>query len=664
MFYEVIPVRLFQKSGGILTYSSNEPLAIGQIVEIPFGKSKTFGIVSKKVSSVNFKTKPIIRKVYGIPLPKHIVKSIFWLSDYYLVPLPQVAKLFLPNGIGKKRRAIAEKAFFKNPPMQKAISKNVTAKNVISQNTIPKILLNTAQKRAINELKQIKTPTKLLHGVTGSGKTNIYLDLTKEALKHRQSVILLVPEISLTSQLVQIFQSTFAEDVVLIHSRQTEAQRHIIWENLLKSASPHIVIGPRSALLSPLSNLGLIIIDEAHESTYFQDSNPKYSALRLASYMASSLNISCIYGTATPLASDYYLAKTKKSLVTLSEKAKTTAISPRFHIINLTDALEFTKNRYFSDQLLQNIEKNLGSKRQTLVFHNRRGSAPLTICEKCGWQALCPNCFLPLTLHADSYKLICHTCGYSEKTPSSCPECHNPSIIHKGFGTKLLESELSHLFKNAKIARFDADNRKDETLDSLFSEVKNGDYDIIIGTQTIAKGLDLPHLATVGIVQADAGLSLPDYSSEEHTFHLLTQVIGRVGRGHLDAADVFIQTYQPDHPVIDAAIHNDYLHFFKHITSKRKSGGFPPFYYIAKVSVTYKTEATAIKHISSFEKLLSSNKNLRVSKPTPAFHEYSSRGYTWQIIVRAKSRVLLLVALKNLSDRAKISISLDPPSIL
>ncbi len=647
MFYEIIPVRQFRESGGILTYSSPEELSIGQIVEIPFGKSKTFGVVVRRVRRVSFQTKPILGIVYETPLPNHILRSVYWLSEYYIAPLQTTLKLFLPPGLGKKRRIKKEEPalFSSNSPQ-------------------PNIPLNSAQTAALKSLSAISKNTKLLHGITGSGKTNIYLKLTEETLKKRQSTILLVPEIALTSQLVQIFEKSFGKKVVLLHSRQTEAERHLIWESVLESAEPQVIVGPRSALNLPVKDLGLIIIDEAHETSYFQENAPRYSTLRLGSFIANDLNISCILGTATPLITDYYLAKTYNSVVELSEKAKKTAIPPHFHIIDLCDHQNFTKNRYFSNILLENIAKNLSEHHQTLIFHNRRGSATLTLCENCGWQALCPNCFLPLTLHADNYELICHTCGAKSKVPSSCPECHNVSVLHKGFGTKLLENELKKLFPKAKIIRFDADNTKNETLDTKFSEVKNGEYDIIIGTQTIAKGLDLPLLATVGIVQADAGLSLPDYASEERTFHLLTQVIGRVGRGHLDVADVFIQSYQPNHPVIQAALASDYQKFAKHALSNRRKGHFPPFFYLAKLSVSYKTEENSIKYIKRYYGRLKKNPNLIISQPTPAFHERAASGYTWQIIIRSSSRKELLNTLGSLQPNPKMHYTIDPPSLL
>ena len=650
MFYEVLPTKLFRQNSSVLTYHSDLNLKPGQIVSIPLGRSTTIGIVWRRVKSVDFPTKPIHKLIVDSPLPKHILQSIDWLHHYYLAPLPQAANLFLPNGITKRRRTKATKESPKKIPFTNLAD---------WATTIP---LNSAQRQAIKSLVNVKSSTRLLHGVTGSGKTNIYLALAHQTLKNNQSVILLVPEIALTSQLVEIFEQTFSNQTILMHSKQTEAERHLTWEKILNSTEPLVIIGPRSALLAPLHNLGLIIIDESHEPTYCQENSPKYSALRLASFMAQTLKVPCIQGTATPLVADYYLAQQKKALVSLATKAKRTAVSPQVHVIDFKDRQNFTKNRYFSNQLLQNIEQNLNNGHQTLLFHNRRGSAPLTLCEHCGWQAVCLNCYLPFTLHADTYELICHTCGAHQAVPKTCPTCNHPEIIHKGFGTKLLETELGKIFKNARIARFDSDNLKSETLSANFSAVRSGEIDIVIGTQTIARGLDLPNLATVGVVQADSGLSLPDYAAEERTFHLLTQVMGRVGRGHLKEAQVFLQTFQPEHPVISAAITNDYVKFANHLLSKRAKGHFPPFNYLAKVTITFKTERTTITKIRNLQTALASIPGLVVSTPMPTFHEQSRQGYTWQLILKSTSRQTLLSALNQLPAGAHFTI--DPPSLL
>ena len=679
MYYEVIPTTTFKKSplfsDGLLTYSFDQNLAPGTIVSIPLGKKTALGIIYRKISTPtdqNFIIKSINKIVHPIPLPNHLLKSLAWLSSYYLNPVAKTANLFLPLGIEKNRR----KKSPVTPPVATTINEAPLTASVasLSSPVIPPITttdahqipLNSAQKQALTELHKIKTHTKLLHGITGSGKTNIYLKLASQVFSSNQSVILLVPEISLTPQLVGRFQEHFGTQVISLHSKLTEAERHLIWQRIHEAdqSTPFVIIGPRSALFSPLKNLGLIIIDEAHEPSFYQDTSPRYHALRLASFMAQTLKIDCLLGTATPRVEDYFLAQKNHAYVALSEKAKSITSQTKISLIDLKDRALFTRNRYFSDALLQDIENNLKQHKQTLLFHNRRGSAPLTICEHCGYQVLCPNCLLPLTLHSDSYQLICHTCGHHEPVPSTCPVCHHGSLIHKGFGTKLLESELKKIFKSARIARFDADNATADSLTQNFEAVKNGDVDIIIGTQTIAKGLDLPLLNTVGIVQADANLNLPDYAAEERTFQLITQVIGRVGRGHNDINHVFLQTFQPEHPVILAAKSLDYAKFADYLLKKRQLSHLPPFFYLLRISIVKKTEDLTIKKIMSLHRTLKKFPDVYLSAPTPSFHEYTPSGYSWQIIVKAKKRDSLTHLIESLDQYPEIRFAIDPPSLI
>jgi len=670
MYYEVIPTTTFKKSplfsDGLLTYSFDQNLAPGTIVSIPLGKKTALGIIYRKTTAPtdqNFIIKSINKIVHPIPLPNHLLKSLAWLSSYYLNPVAKTANLFLPLGIEKNRRKKSSASTFipqSSNPIQDMTSP------IAATTTHYQIPLNPAQKQALTELHKIKTHTKLLHGITGSGKTNIYLELASQVFSSNQSVILLVPEISLTPQLVGRFQEHFGTQVISLHSKLTEAERHLIWQRIHEAdqSTPFVIIGPRSALFSPLKNLGLIIIDEAHEPSFYQDTSPRYHALRLASFMAQTLKIDCLLGTATPRVEDYFLAQKNHAYVALSEKAKSITSQTKISLIDLKDRAFFTRNRYFSDALLQDIENNLKQHKQTLLFHNRRGSAPLTICEHCGYQVLCPNCLLPLTLHSDSYQLICHTCGHHEPVPSTCPVCHHGSLIHKGFGTKLLESELKKIFKSARIARFDADNATADSLTQNFKAVKNGDIDIIIGTQTIAKGLDLPLLNTVGIVQADANLNLPDYAAEERTFQLITQVIGRVGRGHNDINHVFLQTFQPEHPVILAAKSLDYAKFADYLLKKRQLSHLPPFFYLLRISIVKKTEDLAIKKIMSLHSTLKKFPDVYLSAPTPSFHEYTPSGYSWQIIVKAKKRDSLTHLIESLDQYPEIRFAIDPPSLI
>ena len=671
MFYEVIPEGKVEG----LTYDFDGSLSAGQIVMVPVGKRVVPGIVMKKVAQPDFKTKSILKVLYSKPLPAHLLKAISFIHNYYLASSGQAVSMILPKGVEKKRRkteqmfglteAGSSAAACSPDTLRVALAKSscsvehIAAELPTAAAIIP---LNPHQKKALIGLQEAPGATKVLFGVTGSGKTNIYLKMALNALERQKSTILLVPEIALTGQLVQVFKEFFGERVAVIHSKQTEAERHLIFDSLLNSEKPRVVIGPRSALFSPLSDLGLIIIDEEHEPTYYQENAPRYSAIRVASFMAGAVGCDLVLGSATPTIADYYIAKEKGALVQLTTRAKDTAVRPEIVTIDFKNRDNFRKNRYFSDRLLASIRDNLESGRQTLIFHNRRGSAPLTICENCGEEMLCPNCYLPLTLHADGYVLKCHTCGFERAVPKNCPKCGHPDLIHKGFGTKLLEEELRRLFPKARVARFDADNKKGEGLEDVYSGVKSGEVDILVGTQGLAKGLDLPKLATVGVVAADTGLSLPDFAAEERVFQLLTQVIGRVGRGHIEKAEVVIQTYRPEHPVLKFATNEDFLGFSEYALRARRRGGFPPYKYVAKVDITLKTEALAMKKIRGLIGELASDKRFLVSPPMPAFHERTARGFTWEITVRATSRKALTERLAGID--AGFRVILDPPSLL
>ena len=679
MYVEVIVGKGVGKGASLLTYFSSLPVVPGMIVEVPLMRAKVPAVVFKKVAQPNFSCKEITRILYSKPLPEHLLKTAIWMSEYYAAPLSGVMSMVLPTGVLKKRRSTGVEAKTEQTeqdegndslslgprpagPSPRAAGARPRAAALRIPSGELSIPLNPAQKLALEGLQEGPGGTKLLFGVTGSGKTNIYLKMASSALQEQKSVVLLVPEIALTGQLVKVFKETFGEIVTVIHSKQTEVERQRIFDSLIYKDGPKIVIGPRSALFAPLDDLGLIIIDEEHESTYYQENTPKYSAIRVASKMAEICKCPCILGSATPAIEDFYLAKKRGSLVILSEKAKDTAIKPEVSIIDFKDRGEFSKNRYFSSSLLKSIADNLEHGRQTLIFHNRRGSSPLTICDNCGEELLCPTCYLPLTLHVDTYEMRCHTCGYKTKVPTNCPHCGRAGLVHKGFGTKLLENEIKKLFPKARVKRFDADNKKGEGLDEIYASVRDGDVDILVGTQTLAKGLDLPLLATVGIVQADAGLSLPDFSAEERVFQLITQVMGRVGRGHQSKAEVFIQTYRPEHPVLKFAVEEDFLGFSEYLLKQRKKSGFPPFSFVAKVSVTAKTEATAIKKIREAARKFSSDKRLSVSPPLPAFHERTVRGFTWEVVVRSTSRKALI---ENFTDLdANFHASLDLPSLL
>ena len=643
-YYLIAPAKTFHSSDNLLTYSSETPLKIGQIVEIPLGRQSTIGIVVKNTTQPDFDTKSITKIIYEQPLPKKLVDALFWLSSYYRCPLSTVIQAALPRGITKNRRG-----------------KLPEAPNITPIDNP----LNSAQRAAIKAIEENPANTILLHGITGSGKTNIYIELCARTLAKNQSAILLVPEIALTSQLVRNFQQHF-KNITLLHSNLTESLRHQLWEKILTDNQPQVIIGPRSALFAPVQDLGLIIIDEAHEPAYHQEQNPKYSASLLAGKLAKT-----VLGTATPLISDYYLCKSHNAIVEINQLAIESDKHTSISVIDLKDHSDFTKSRILSNQLIESIKASLANHTQSMLFHNRRGTAPMTICDKCGWQALCPNCFLPLVLHADAFQMRCHTCARNFPVPTACPECKNASIHHKGFGTKLIEDELHRLFPSAKIARFDMDTDDDLKLTKIYDEVYRGDYDIIVGTQMIAKGFDFPRLTTLGIVQADAGLSLPDFSSEERTFQLITQVIGRAKRGHQNS-NIFIQSFQPDHPIISLASQSDYASFYNYLVQKRQQSKLPPYSFLLKLSVTYKTETATVKNIRTlYKKVIQTAKQLQipenrivVSPPMPAFHERTSTGYTWQLVIKAKSRQNLLDIFDHLPKNNYLHYDFDPISLL
>jgi primosomal protein N' (replication factor Y) len=509
-----------------------------------------------------------------------------------------------------------------------------------------------------------------LRGITGSGKTEVYKALAMEVATRDKSAIILVPEISLTAQLVSDFQRDF-DHVIVTHSGQTEAERFAIWKTALDSTRPTIVIGPRSALFMPLRNLGLIVIDECHEPSYKQEKAPRYNALRAASVLAKDTTSRLILGSATPLIADMYTAqRLKRPIVEMAQLARPGAVKPETTIIDLTRRDAFGRgSQIFTRMLIEEMEKVLHAGRQILLFHNRRGTASVTMCGHCGYTATCPRCFLPLTLHADKFELRCHICGFREKPPTKCPDCGQAAIAHRGIGTKRIEEEVRRLFPDARIKRFDGDSARGEGVHDLYDNLKTGEIDIIIGTQTIAKGLDLPKLALVGIVQADAGLLLPDFSAAERTFQLVAQAAGRVGRGRAKTR-VIVQTYQPTAPAIVCGAAQDYQTFYDKEIKSRYRGHFPPFSHLLKLTCAYKTEKGAVnsaKKLASEIRAAVRDGNATILGPTPAFYERQRDQYRWQIVVRAGSRdVLKQIAAYVAETRPAKNwqIELDPNSLL
>lgn len=643
-YYEVAPNQVVRAGSASFTYASEEPLAAGQVVAVEVGKKQLTGVVLQETAKPPYETKPVAAVVEATPLPRPLVELALWMSDYYATHLATVLQTLLPRGLQKARRA------------RKAIPRASSRKRT-------KKVFTSDQFAAIEKIERMSPGTALLHGVTGSGKTAVYIEVAERALANGQSVIVLVPEIALTSQLVDEFSHHF-EDIILTHSRQTEAQRHAAWQSALASSAPRVAVGPRSALFLPLNNVGLIVIDEAHEPSFKQEQSPRYSALRAASVLARGHGAKVILGSATPAVTDYFLAeKSGRPIIRMNARAQSGAVQPTIKLIDMTKRANFNKHRFLSSALLARLDETFAAGHQALIFHNRRGSASTTLCENCGWQAICPRCFIPFTLHADKHTLRCHVCGLTERVPTSCPVCRSTDILHKGIGTKLIEAELRKLFPAKTIARFDGDIEAGGSVEERYGELYDGEIDLIVGTQVIAKGLDLPKLRAVGVIQADAGLSLPDYGASERTFQLLAQVVGRVGRSH-HPTSVVVQSYQPTHPAVTAGLAQDYDSFYAATLAERKRGNFPPFTYLLKLTCVYKTEAAAIKNAKKLaQELRAKAPAVQVLGPTPAFYERQRDTYRWQLVLKSPVRAELLRVLQYVPP-AHWQFELDPVSLL
>ncbi len=629
-----------------LTYSYDELLVVGSIVTVPLKNVHVLGVVVSKEPAPIFKTKLISGALPLQPLPKSSLELLNWIRNYYPAPLGTITSQFLPT----------ELAHHKN-------NRELKENNIISKLKLPNLT-----KEQLSILKKIQTSTDqrtfLLHGDTGTGKTRIYIELAASTLEKKKSVLILTPEIGLTPQLVHSFEQSLGIKVVVLHSNLTPKEKRQSWLDVMESKDPVVVIGPRSALFAPFSNLGLIVVDEAHDGAYKQEQAPYYRALHVAGKLANIHGSLLVIGSATPDITDYYVAKAKGvTLLRMQELAvNIKAAKPQIIIVDRRSKDLFSKNPYFSNPLIKEIGSTLEHNEQVLIFLNRRGTARQVICSNCGWQSLCPNCDLLLTYHGDSHLMLCHTCGYKTPALGQCPICNSPDIIYKTIGTKSVVDSLSKLFPKARIDRFDADNKKADRFEQHYHRALNGEIDILVGTQLLVKGLDLPKLSLVGVINADSSMSFPDFTAEEHTYQLLTQIIGRIGRGHI-AGKAIIQTYQPDSEIIDAAVKKDWSKFYNNQLQERHQFLFPPFCYLLKLTCTRKTQKSGQDAASDLIKKLQDLKlKIQIIGPSPSFYEKSKKGYNWQIVIKSKVRNNLLEVIKVLPSGW--SYNVDPTNLL
>ncbi len=640
-YYLVCPLGVIGGREELLTYSFAGLIGQGAIVKIPFGHREKLGVVMRQTQQPSFATKPII-SVIEENVPTELLRLAEWMSEYYASRLPVVLQTILPKGLEKSRRI-----------------KPLTRQRVMR--TSQTFTLNVDQKNAVEKILNADTITHLIHGVTGSGKTRVYQELAKKMLIDQRSVIVLVPEISLTPQLAAEFE-TLSENVLVLHSGLGEAERHTTWKMLGSTTKPWIVVGPRSALFSPLSNLGLIIIDECHEPSFVQDSQPKYSALRVARKRAElSPGTKLVLGSATPLITDYAVAVATKTPI-LKLPLPTQQRSTNVKIVDIKNRDEFGSHPLFSKLLLEKMNNSIVQNEQILLFHNRRGTARMSLCSNCGWTAECTQCHIPMRLHHDTGDLRCHVCGLKNKLPQTCPLCKSPHIDFKGFGSKRIESDIRKLYPNAVIARFDSDTPAKQQLQHRYQDLYDNKIQIIIGTQGLAKGLDLPHLNTVGIIQADSELFIPDFSSAERSFQLTTQVIGRAGRTGAKSS-VIIQTLNPDHPAVTLAADQNYEDFYQYEIQERAAEHMPPHSYLLQVSTGYATPHAAESAAKKLQaQIKKAHPSVHVRGPSPTFHEHRGTLYYQQLVISSSTRTRLVAIAKELPQRWQFT--LDPINLL
>ncbi|HXF83756.1 MAG TPA: primosomal protein N' [Anaerolineales bacterium] len=504
--------------------------------------------------------------------------------------------------------------------------------------------------------------TFLLDGVTGSGKTELYLRATEEALRRGKSAIILVPEIALTPQTVRRFVSRFPGQVGLIHSKLSEGERYDTWRRA-RAGKLKVIIGARSALFAPLPNIGLIVADECHDSSYYQAEPPFYHAITAAQMYARLTGAVCILGSATPSVIQRYQAQGTMALKRLELTRRIVqAEMPPVHIVDMREELKAGHRGIFSRRLLEELESTLARGEQTILFLNRRGTATYVFCRDCGFVLRCPNCDMPLTLHLEEKeKLLCHQCGYQRQKPKVCPQCGGKQIREYGLGSEKVEAEVNALFPSARTLRWDWDTtRGKEAHEMILMHFANHKADVLIGTQMLAKGLDLPLVTLVGIVLADVGLHLPDPFAGERVFQVLTQVAGRAGRSER-GGKVILQTFDPDHPIIQAAAKHDVKGFYQYELEHRRRLGYPPFTHLVRLEFRHADPASAEKEARRLaEKLSAGGERSAVIGPVPCFFAKIGGLYRWQIVLRGSNPKELLRGVRLDGWRVEV----DPVSLL
>ena len=510
-------------------------------------------------------------------------------------------------------------------------------------------------------------PPFLLQGITGSGKTEVYLQIIQGALDKGKTAILLVPEISLTPQMTERFIARFGEKVAILHSGLSNGEKYDEWRKV-ERGDAQVVVGARSAIFAPLKNLGVMIIDEEHEASYKQDSNPRYHAREVAILRAQYNQAALVLGSATPsLESRARAGKGVYQHLILTQRANPLARIPEVQVIDFRDYIGQNETSNFTPPLLEAIQDRLDKKEQVVLMLNRRGYSSFVMCRECGTVDTCPNCDISLTLHMDTKTMNCHYCSFSKGIPHVCPNCQSRSIRYYGTGTQKAYDELAELFPQARILRMDVDTtRKKGSHQALLDQFGQGKADILLGTQMIAKGLDFPNVTLVGVLNADTALNLPDFRSSERTFQLLTQVAGRAGRAE-KAGQVLIQSYNPEHYAIRFAKDQDYEGFYAYEMSIRRQLGYPPYYFTIGITLSHKKEEEVVKRAYEVMGILRSGLSdiSKILGPTPKPIARTHNLYHYQILIKYRLEDELsptlnqVLALTQERENSELRLSID-----
>ena len=704
----------------------NNEIKIGQIVKVPFGKgnktSEGFILNLKNDDNIKFKTKNIAAILVKDPvIDEDDINLIEFLREKTLCKYIDAFRLLIPVGIMKGAKAKKKKVIvlknedlsnIKNPDGYKKIveffktnSGKYTKSELINEHSISQYKLNKLienevlsieeesvfryndrvynkdsaktltieQENIIREYINSDDKMFLLKGVTGSGKTEVYMKLVERVLLEGKSAIILVPEIALTPQMIERFKGRFGVNVALFHSKLSDGERFDEWFRV-KEGKSKVIVGARSAIFLPAKNLGLIIIDEEHENTYKSEQNPKYQTKEVAEYLSELKGCKVILGSATPSIETYYRALTgEMKLLELNSRVDNKPMPP-MKVIDMRNELKGGNKSLFSRELFIAIQERLKRKEQIILFLNRRGFSTFVSCRSCGYVFKCDECDISMTYHKNGL-LICHYCGKTKREPRECPKCHSKYVKFFGAGTQRVEEEVKKYFNNAGILRMDVDTTRDKhSYERIYNTFKNGEADILIGTQMVSKGLDFKNVTLVGILAADMSINIPDYRAAERTFQIITQVAGRAGRGDKQG-EVLIQTYTPQHYSLQYAVNYDYEGFYEKEFTVRAMMKYPPFGKLLLINGTSKKEELLknfMHKITMMIKPLVENcLDIEILGPIPCTISKLKENYRWQIIIKGEFdsyfskniKEILYDENKNVYNDIRISMDINPNNL-